>query len=212
MRYVTAAEIKRELHIVPSTLKRWKDNGLIRYKKLSSQKFLYDIDSFSEISEENSDEFNHDNVIYARVSGSSQKNDLDSQIDLIKTFMLSNGIKPDAVYKDIASGMNEQRTAFKELLERIFRREIKCVYISFKDRLTRFGFGYFKDIFEYFGTSVFVLDETNETPKSYQQEMCEDLIAIIHTYSMRLYNDRKKKLKKIEKILRDSPEQEQEQM
>ena len=44
MRYVTAAEAKRELHIVPSTLKIWKDSGKIKFKRLSSKKYLYDID------------------------------------------------------------------------------------------------------------------------------------------------------------------------
>lgn len=205
MRYVTAAEIKRELHIVPSTLKIWKDTGKIKYKKLSSKKFLYDIDSVTNADESVS--FNQQNIIYARVSTSGQKNDLDTQIDVIKNFMLSNGVKPDAVFKDIASGMNENRKSFKELLELVFQRKVKCVYVTFKDRLTRFGFDYFKSIFSYFGTNIFVLDETNETPKSYQQEMCDDLIEIIHTYSMRLYNERKKKLKDIEKIiLRDDEE------
>ena len=199
MRYVTAAEIKRELHIVPSTLKIWKDTGKIKYKKLSSKKFLYDIDSVTNADESVS--FNQQNVIYARVSTSGQKNDLDTQIDVIKNFMLSNGVKPDAVFKDIASGMNENRKSFKELLELVFQRKVKCVYVTFKDRLARFGFDYFKSIFSYFGTNIFVLDETNETPKLYQQEMCNDLIEIIHTYSMRLYNERKKKLEDIEKII-----------
>ena len=206
MRYVTAAEAKRELHITPSTLKIWKDTGKIKYKRLSSKKYLYDIDSVTNADESVS--FNQQNVIYARVSTSGQKNDLDTQIDVIKNFMLSNGVKPDAVFKDIASGMNESRKSFKELLELVFQRKVKCVYVTFKDRLTRFGFEYFKSIFEYFGTNIFVLDETNETPKTYQQEMCEDLIAIIHTYSMRLYNERKKKLKKIENIILEQDDEE----
>lgn len=205
MRYVKAADVKRELHITPGTLKRWKDSGKIKYKKLSDKKYLYDIDSVTDTDESVS--FNQKNVIYARVSTSGQRNDLDTQIDVIKNFMLSNGIKPDAVYKDIASGMNESRKSFSDLLDSIFKREVKCVFVSFKDRLTRFGFEYFKNIFEYFGTNIFVLDETNETPKSYQQEMCEDLIAIIHTYSMRLYNNRKKKLKKIESIILENEDE-----
>ena len=207
MRYVKAADVKRELHITPGTLKRWKDAGKIKYKKLSDKKYLYDIDSITDTDESVS--FNQKNVIYARVSTSGQRNDLDTQIDVIKNFMLSNSIKPDAVYKDIASGMNESRKSFRDLLDSVFKREVKCVFVSFKDRLTRFGFEYFKNIFEYFGTNIFVLDETNETPKSYQQEMCEDLMAIIHAYSMRLYNHKNNKLKKIESIILEN-EDEQE--
>lgn len=58
--------------------------------------------------------------------------------------MLNNGIKPDNIYSDIASGMNENRKQFNQLLETIFKREVKTVYITFKDRLSRFGFNYFK--------------------------------------------------------------------
>ena len=117
--------------------------------------------------------------------------------------MLNNGIKVDDIYYDIASGMNENRKSFNELLEQIFKREIKNVYITFKDRLSRFGFNYFKSIFNYFGTNIIILDNQEETNKTYQQELTEDLIAIIHSYSMKLYVNRKKKLKEIEKILND---------
>lgn len=73
--------------------------------------------------------------------------------------MLNNGIKPDNIYSDIASGMNENRKQFNNLLEQIFKREINTVYITFKDRLSRFGFNYFKQIFNYFGTNIVILDE-----------------------------------------------------
>lgn len=64
MNYVSAKEAKEVLHINPTTLKSWKDKGLLKYKKLSSKKILYDIDS---ISQENK-VIGKQNVIYARVS------------------------------------------------------------------------------------------------------------------------------------------------
>ena len=78
--------------------------------------------------------------------------------------------------------------------------------ISFKDRLSRFGFNYFKTIFSFFGTQIVVLDDNEETNKTYQQELMEDLLAIIHSYSMKLYTHRKKKLKEIEKIIKSEEE------
>ena len=99
--------------------------------------------------------------------------------------------------------MNEDRKHFSKLLESIFKREIKTVYITFKDRLSRFGFNYFKQIFSYFGTNIVILDDNEQTNKTYQQELMEDLLAIIHTYSMKLYTNRKKKLKEIESIIKE---------
>lgn len=206
MNYVTAKEIKDRFHISGVTLMKWKDLGKIKYKRLSSKKILYDIDSFDE---EQNTTFNYKNVLYARVSTQGQKNDLDTQIDVIKKYMLSNGLTVDEVYSDIASGMNENRKQLSKLMESVFRREIKTVYITFKDRLSRFGFNYFKMIFNFFGTSIVVLDDNEQTSKIYQQELMEDLLAIIHSCSMKLYTNRKKKLKQIENIIKENDENEE---
>lgn len=202
MNYVTSKEIKQLFHISAVTLMNWKNTGKIQYKKLSDKKILYDIDSIDKSVDNETQKLNTKNVIYVRVSTSGQKEDLNNQIEVIKNYMLNNGIKPDNIYSDIASGMNENRKQFNNLLEQIFKREINTVYITFKDRLSRFGFNYFKQIFNYFGTNIVILDEQEETNKTYQQELMEDLLAIIHTYSMKLYTNRKKKLKEIEKIIK----------
>lgn len=203
MNYVTSKEIKQLFHISAVTLMNWKNTGKIQYKKLSDKKILYDIDSIDKSVDNETQKLNTKNVIYVRVSTSGQKEDLNNQIEVIKNYMLNNGIKPDNIYSDIASGMNENRKQFNNLLEQIFKREINTVYITFKDRLSRFGFNYFKQIFNYFGTNIVILDEQEETNKTYQQELMEDLLAIIHTYSMKLYTNRKKKLKEIEKIIKN---------
>lgn len=203
MNFVTAKEIKQLFHISAVTLMNWKNSGKIQYKKLSDKKILYDIDSINNFADDETKKLNTKNVIYARVSTSNQKDDLNNQIEVIKNYMLNNGIKPDNIYSDIASGMNENRKQFNQLLETIFKREVKTVYITFKDRLSRFGFNYFKQIFNYFGTNIVILDEQEETNKTYQQELMEDLLSIIHTYSMKLYKNRKKKLKEIENIIKN---------
>ena len=201
MNYVTAKEIKENLRISGVTLMKWKNSGKIKYRKLSDRKVLYDIDSVE--STEEQDNYNFKNVIYARVSTSGQKNDLQNQIEVIKNYMLSNGILVDEIYSDIASGMNEKRKQFNELMKSVFKREIKTIYITIKDRLSRFGFEYFREIFNYFGTKIVVLDDKEETNKTYQQELMEDLLAIIHSYSMKLYTNRKSKLKKIEELINE---------
>jgi len=95
---------------------QWKNSGKIQYKKLSDKKILYDLDSLNATTE-NSNNLNVKNVIYARVSSSGQKDDLNNQIEIVKNYMLNNGIKVDDIYYDIATGMNENRKSFKELLE-----------------------------------------------------------------------------------------------
>ena len=104
MNYVTTSEARRLLHISPATLMNWKNSGRIKYKKLSSHKFLYDIDSIDSSADESSSAFNQLNVIYGRVSGSGQEKDLDTQIETMKQYMFANGVKPDFVFKDIYLG------------------------------------------------------------------------------------------------------------
>lgn len=206
MNYVTAKEAKEKLHISGVTLMRWKNEGQIKCMKLTDRKVLYDLDSI--ITEEKNLKTNKLNVIYGRVSTPRQKTDLNNQIELIKQYMLSRGIAVDEIYSDIASGLNEKRIGFNHLLESVFKREVDTVYITFKDRLSRFGFDYFTTIFAYFGTKIVILDQKEETNKTYQQELTEDLIAIIHSYSMKMYINRRKKFKNIEKLLSDAESEE----
>ena len=198
MNYVTAKEAKNILKINATTLKSWKDKGILSYKKLSDKKILYDIDSV--LNNSNMVD-NRLNVIYARVSNTKQHNDLLNQIELVKSYCITNGIKISKVYQDIASGMNENRKDFNILINDVISGKIKNIYISFKDRLTRFGFDYFKNLFQKYNVNIIILDELEESNKTFQDELTEDLISIIHHFSMKLYSNRRKKLKEIEKIL-----------
>lgn len=196
MRFVTAKEAKEYFRINGATLRMWRLKGKLNYKQFSSKKIMYDIDSFEDYCAKPKY-----NVIYARVSTTKQKEDLNRQIEMVKGYAISNGYKIEKIFKDIASGMNENRTEFNLLLRDIFSGNIDTVFISYKDRLTRFGFDYFKHIFEEFGTKIVVLDELEETNSDFQTELTNDIISIIHHFSMKLYSNRRKKLKEIEKII-----------
>lgn len=198
MKYVSAKEAKKYFQISGQTLKVWKDSNKILTKQFSQKKILYDIDSVN-----NNITNNRKNVIYARVSCSNQKQSLDNQIELIKSYMISNGIKVDDIYSEIASGLNENRKELSRLIHDIDNEQINKVYILFKDRLTRFGFNYLKTMFENHGTEIIVLDDNEDTNKEYKTELVEDLISIIHHSFNKLYSNRVKELKEIEKILKN---------
>ncbi len=120
---------------------------------------------------------------------------------MIKSYCISHGIEVDAIYKEIASGMNENRKELNLLIDEVISGNVETVFISFRDRLSRFGFDYFKNLFAKYNTEIKVLDEFEETNKIFQEELTEDLIAIIHHFSMKLYSNRRKKFKEIESIL-----------
>ena len=102
-------------------------------------------------------------------------------------------------YSDIKSGMNSDRKDFQELIRRVIRGEIELVVVENKDRLIRFGFDLLESIFNYFGCKILVLNDILDN-KTYEQELTEDLISIIHYFTMKNYSHRRK-LNKLRKEL-----------
>jgi len=198
MKFVSSKEAQKILHCTRGTLCIWKKTGKIHFKQITPKKILYDIDSISDLIEDNNQ---RKNVIYARVSTTKQKEDLNHQIEIIKSYCLSNGISIDEVYKDIGSGMNPNRLDLNKLIGDVLEYKIDTIYISFKDRLTRFNFDLYETLFLRFNTKIKILDTNEESNDSFQTELTNDLISIIHHFSMKLYSNRRKKLKEIEKII-----------
>lgn len=137
MNYKKSGETCKLLKITPVTLNRWVKLGKIKYEKINSRKFLYDVDSVINTINKNNNKLN---IIYSRVSNSNQKKDLVNQTSIIKQYMLSNGIIPDITFEEIASGMNDNRKKLNELIDLIIDRKVNTIFITFKDRLTRFRF------------------------------------------------------------------------
>ena len=138
-------------------------------------------------------------VTYARVSLRKQKNDLETQNERLYDFAIRNGYAITEQLQDIKSGMNfTERKAFMKLLTMVINHEVKTVIVENKDRLVRFGFDLVKELFRQHGTEIIVVSDTDN--KTYEQELTEDLISIIHYYSMKSYSNRRK-INKIKKIL-----------
>jgi len=99
------------------------------------------------------------------------------------------------VVKDVASGLKEDRRGLRKLIVMARKRQIDAVVVAYKDRLTRFGFTYLKELFEVYGIKVIVA--FHEEPKDYYQELVEDLIAIVTSFASRIYGKRSRKYKKV---------------
>jgi hypothetical protein len=194
MLWLKSKEYCSKYKISNTTLKRWVDDGKIKCNKVSSRKFLY--------LDQNIEEDKKLNVVYSRVSNTSQKEDLNRQIDLIKNYMIYNGYIVDQVFKDIASGMNEDRLDFNKLINMVLENKVSNIFISTKDRLSRFGYDYLKNIFNKYNCNIVILD--NSDTKTYENELTDDLLTIINHFSMKYYSKRRNLLKNIKKSLENS--------
>jgi len=138
-------------------------------------------------------------VIYARVSSSDQKNDLDRQVEYLKEYCSARGYSVIDIITDVASGLNEKRKGLKKLFDHVVNGKADVVVVSYKDRLTRFGFTYLEDFFSSHGVRIEVVFD--EEPKN-QQELVEDLISIVTSFASRLYGIRSHKKKEVVECVR----------
>jgi len=129
------------------------------------------------------------------VGSSDRKSDLERQVEYLKEYCSARGYNLVDVLMDVASGLNEKRRGLKKLFEYVINGKVDVVVVSYKDRLTRFGFKYLEEFFSSHGVRIEVV--FGEEPKDLRQELIEDLIAIVSSFAGRLYGMRSRKKKKV---------------
>ena len=200
-----AKEVKKILGITQYTLYRYLKEGKVKLaSKLSKTDYNYDDDSIYALIGQKAQKKNKLIISYARVSTQNQKKQLEEQKQRIYDSCISRGLKLDKQFSDIKSGMSSDRKEFQEVLRMIIQGEVELLVIENKDRLVRFGYEILEQIFKYFGCKILVLNDILEN-KSYEQELTEDLISIIHYFSMKNYSHRRK-LNKLRKELESNCE------
>jgi len=192
-----AKEVMKKYDICRVTLNRWVRLNKINYEILPSGRYDYkDVNEKYEKVEEK-----RINIIYSRVSSTTQKENLPRQIDRIKSFASANGLVVDEVYSEIASALNYNRKQYRKLFNDVCNNKIDTIFVEYKDRLLRIGFEDFEELCKLHNTKIIVVDNTTNTDKSKQQEITDDLISIIHHFSSKVYSD--KRIKKITKIIKE---------
>lgn len=133
--------------------------------------------------------------IYCRVSSYDKKEDLNRQVQRCSDFCASKGWVIKKVVKEIASGMNDSRPQLIKLLN----ENPKRIVVEHKDRLTRFGFGYFELLLPKLNCDLVVINRDKEE----KEDLLKDLIAIITSFCCRLYGLRRaqNKIKNLKKEL-----------
>lgn len=144
---------------------------------------------------------------YCRVSTPSQKDDLETQVQNVKSYMYAKGYKFDII-KDIGSGINYKKKGLKELINRIENNEVSKVVILYKDRLIRFGFELIEYLCEINNVEIEVIDNSE---CSKEKELTDDLIQIITVFANRLYGQRSKKTKRLIDEVRNNADSKENQ-
>lgn len=119
------------------------------------------------------------NFTYARVSTRKQLDDLHGQIAFIRRPEYAGYVS----IRDIASGINFKRKGLSTILESCLRGDVGEVVVASRDRLCRFGFELIQRLVHLDGGKITVLD--SRIDKTCEQELAEDLLAIVHIFSCR---------------------------
>ena len=135
-------------------------------------------------------------VLYGRVSGHGQKADLDAQLEWLQAWARTERKGQETlVLADIGSGLKAGRRHLQRLLKLVCEDKMGEVAMTYEDRLTRFGQEYLETLFACFDVTLTVLEPGEE--KTPEQELSEDLLALIASFSGRLYGLRSHKQKEL---------------
>lgn len=188
-------EVAKILGLSTKTIMAYDKNGTLKFQRTATDRRIITRKDLLEYLERQKllvrDVGNKRDVIYARVSSQKQKKtgDLDRQA----LFIVENvsGLVNPLILKEVGSGLNDKRKQIQILIKMIMNDEVNRIYVTYKDRLTRFGFNYLKAICNAKGVEIIVVQDITKE-KSVQEELAEDMMALIASFSGKLYGLRSK--------------------
>lgn len=191
-------EVLQLLGISRPTLTKYVKTGVIRATRLPNKRYDYNSEDVFRLFNKGVERKTY---LYARVSTQKQKADLENQVAMLKQFCFSNGYRISGIYSDIASGISfEKRKDFFKLLDEVLDGRVEKVVITCKDRLSRVGFDLFYHLFRKYHCDIIVMSEIGSV-KLDSEEVFEEIISLLHCYSMKLYS--KRKAIRIKEVLED---------
>ena len=123
-------------------------------------------------------------VAYCRVSSQAQRPDLKNQRRIVEEVCVAKGIANVEFIEEIGGGLNFKRPKFLALVDPVISAEISRLILAHKDRLARFGVELIEHLCAVHGTTLLILNTDIFSP---EQEMVQDLLAIVHCFEKRLY-------------------------
>ena len=207
MKYYSIGQFAKAIGKTTKTLRNWDKNGKLKPVRVEDTGYRYysqeQLNHFLGLKSEK--QINKKIIGYCRVSSHKQKDDLESQIENVKTYMYAKGYQFEII-TDIGSGINYNKKGLNQIIDMVTNSEVEKIVVLYKDRLIRFGYELIENLCDKFGTVIEIVDNTEKTE---QQELVEDLVQIITVFSCRLQGKRANKAKKmIKELLEDDKSKE----
>ena len=182
MKLIKISEYASLVGVSVRTLKRRIKEGTLKVEKTSTGRVMVPMDTLK-------DEYT---VVYARVSSSENKSNLESQSKRLQDFCVAKGWNVKEVVEEIGSGLNDDRRKLSKLFS---NHNVTRVVVEHKDRLTRFGFNYLKILWN---IEIVVVNEVLEDEK----DLMQDFVSLVTSFCARLYGKRRTR-RNTEKIIEE---------
>ena len=183
----------KHLGISYQTAWRWWKAGKLPHRAYQSETGMVIVD-FNPSKETANGKINRA-AIYARVSSSENKDNLERQAERLRQYAIAKGYQIYKVVLEVGSGINDSRKKLEALLA---SEDYDILIVEHKDRLARFGTHYLDVLLMRCGVKLEVVNLADQD----RDELMQDLIAIITSFAARLYGQRRAK-RKTEKIIKE---------
>jgi len=137
-------------------------------------------------------------AVYCRVSSSENKDNLERQKERVLNYCAAKGYQIEKVVCEVGSGLNDSRKKLESLLKDV---SITKIVVEHADRFSRFGMNYINELLEIQGRHVEVINKQSND----RDDLMQDFVSIITSFTARLYGQRrtKRKTEQLIKILEE---------
>ena len=143
-------------------------------------------------------------LCHARVSGRDQQADLGRQQATLEAYCAAQGWPAETI-RDLGSGLHYGKAGLPRLLDLIMKRRIRCLVPTHKDRRLRFGADLVFALCEWQGIEIVIMHKGE--PPACEEELAQDVRAIITVCPARLYGRRSPKARQWIDALQSAQEQ-----
>lgn len=173
-------------HVQYRTVWNWINKGKVKIERTKTGRVLIVVDEPVK---------DQTVAVYARVSSSENKNNLERQAQRLIDYANAKGYKVEKVEKEIGSGLNDNRPKLQSLLA---DKSINLILVEHKDRLTRFGFNYIQTLLANSDRVIEVINNL-ESPK---EDLIADFTSVITSFCAKIYGQRRSK-RKTEQLIKE---------
>jgi putative resolvase len=172
MKYLPSRKASELLNVHPNTLRSWAKRGKIDHIVTETGQRRYNI---SKLLGKSAD---YTGICYCRVSSSKQREELERQVECLRTRYPTYEI-----IKDVGSTLNGKRKGLHSLLEKVLAGDKLEVVVVHRSCLAQFNFDILEWLIEQNGGRIIVL---NQTVFDYEAELTADLLTLLHNFSCRM--------------------------